>query len=126
MILEKRLIKIDDIDLYSKLHIKEFYTPDTVISKNYTGVTGNILTYVKAKIAQPRTAYTFDSGWLSYANKEAILNLYNELNKIFNLYYTDGTVEKVRFDHIKGIKFTPIFEGAEYYTTTLNFITIPE
>ena len=125
MILEKRLTKIGDIELQNPLHIKEFYNPKNILEKNYIGIDGGLISYQKRLKAESRTAYSFESGWLNYQEKEAILNLYNNLGFELTLTYSDNTTERVRFNHSKGISFAPLFEGSEYYKATINFIKIP-
>lgn len=106
------------------LHMQENLSPNSVMSEVMMSAGGAHIVY-QAEIKTPYiTLVSRKHGWLKEDTKNALIELYNQLNTTFTLTYSDDSTDLVRFAHEKGISFDPVSESSEYFFATINLAKV--
>ena len=120
--MEKRVTSIGGVELDSKLHVREFFSPTDMVSEVKTLSDGSSVVWSMIKRNPDRTIVSMESGWLGYQNKQDLLSQYSQIGVEFEIAYSDGSIEYAIYNHAKGIAFTPLWEGSDLYTVEINMI----
>lgn len=120
----KKVKQINTIVLLHQLWIKEEEEPNTVISEVALSGAGTHVVFQAVMNTPYITLISKEYGWLSEDNMNDLKILYNQLGATFDITYSDDTTDTVRVAHEKGIVFTPIYEGACYFSVTINLAKV--
>ena len=103
----------------NSLFIQEEESSNKVMGEVNMSASGSHIVY-EAAITTPYI--TLDSkqyGWITEAQRLAIVAMWEALGTTYTLTYTDDTTETVRMAREKNLTFTPLYEGAKKYTATI-------
>ncbi len=101
------------------LFIDEEFADDSTMGEAVMSAVGTHIVY-EANVYTPYI--TLDSkqyGWISEAQRAALIAMQIQLNTTFTLTYDDDTTETVRFAREKKMIFTPLYEGCTRYTAVI-------
>ncbi len=107
------------------LWVAEFEKPADVMSEMRMSASGKHIVYAKRIQTPYITLVSKEYGWLTEANVAALKAQFEVIDgTTYTLTYDDDTTETVRYAHEKGIEFTPLYEGACWYTATINLAVV--
>jgi len=95
-----------------------------VLAETHLSGAGSHVVYETVITTPYITLYSGQNGWITDAQREAIMQLWDTPGATTTITYKDGTVEDVRFAREKRIEFTPLFEGSDHFTGTIPLAKI--
>lgn len=107
-----------------KLFLKEEFEPNNIMSHKEDTASGSHVVWHNRIHTPYRTLLSGSHGWVTDAEKDALLIDYQNLGAVYDMTMSDDTIFKVRYAHELGISFTPIFEGACMYTAEINLAIV--
>jgi hypothetical protein len=109
---------------YNTLFIREEFENDSILSEVYMSAARSHIVF-EAEIATPYiTLESHNNGWITEAQRAALVTMWKQLDTTFTLTYNDNSTETVRFAREKKMQFTPLYEGAKKYTAVIPLAKI--
>ena len=102
-----------------ELWVAEFEAPDNVMSEMRMSAAGSHVVYEAAIETPYITLVSKENGWLNEQNVSDLKTSWADLGATLTLTYDDDTTETVRMAREKELVFTPLYEGACYYTAQI-------
>lgn len=104
--------------------INEELTDESILAESILSA-GGVHVVFEAEIKTPFITLESGDGWITEAERVALVAMWKTLGSTYTLTYEDDTTEQVRLAREKKLVFTPISEGnCEYYTCTIPLAKI--
>lgn len=117
----RRAVRLGSCVFLYSLWVAEYERPATLSATSERSAAGSSIVWVSEITTPDITLVSGQSGWLSQANRDALMSMYADIDtESWELEYADGTVESVRFRWEDGIEITPVAEAQSHYTATIN------
>ena len=122
----KRIVSIGTLTFTHKPTLTESLEPSDFTGETMMSAAGSHITYVQRITTPYRTVDSLQSGWLTEAEKDELLTLYDVIGGTHLVTYDDASSETCRFIQSENtkLKITPLFEGACMYTAHIPMATV--
>jgi len=120
----KRATQIGSVEFDHSLLVAELDNPNNILCEVNISEAGNHIVWQTEVEERYITLVSGEGGWIYHDTKLALIALYNQLETVFTLTYSDESTDTVRFAHEKPPKFVEIYEGAEIYFAEISFATV--
>ena len=101
------------------LFINEEMSDGSVMGEAVLSAAGSHIVYEAAVSTPYITLNSKEYGWITEAQREALMIMWNTLETTYTLTHDDLSTVSVRMAKEKNIVFTPLYEGAENFTAVI-------
>ena len=119
----KRVNTIDGVVLDYPLFISSEFDVNNHIGTRSVAIDGSSVMFIQPRGALSKEVqiYSGDNGWVSEAVKEQLMLKVD--NEVIIVEFSDSSTETYYFDHTATpLSFTPLYEGAEWYSVQMNLL----